>query len=101
MRDIISFLIGMSSKATDYVGCEDLRAQPIAVSIETKTESYRGRYNWMCGWRRRSYGLGHSWGTHEAAGPISIEKLPAEARSSRLNRTWSHKVDEKAAGEVT
>jgi hypothetical protein len=38
-RDIISSLIGMSINSTNHVGYEGLRARPIAVSIETKTES--------------------------------------------------------------
>jgi hypothetical protein len=38
-RDIISSLIGMSTESINHVGYEGLRARPIAVSIETKTES--------------------------------------------------------------
>ncbi|PVH91768.1 hypothetical protein DM02DRAFT_606179 [Periconia macrospinosa] len=38
-RDIISSLIGMSTDSINHVGYEGLRARPIAVSIETKTES--------------------------------------------------------------
>ncbi|CAI6342380.1 unnamed protein product [Periconia digitata] len=38
-RDIISSLVGMSTDSINHVGYEGLRARPIAVSIETKTES--------------------------------------------------------------
>lgn len=38
-RDIVSSLIGMSTDSINHVGYEGLRARPIAVSIETKTES--------------------------------------------------------------
>ena len=38
-RDIVSSLIGMSTDFINHVGYEGLRARPIAVSIETKTES--------------------------------------------------------------
>jgi hypothetical protein len=38
-RDIISSLIGMSTDSANHVGYVGLRARPIAVSIETKTES--------------------------------------------------------------
>ncbi|KAF2820911.1 hypothetical protein CC86DRAFT_304134, partial [Ophiobolus disseminans] len=38
-RDIISSLLGMSTDSINHVGYEGLRARPIAVSIETKTES--------------------------------------------------------------
>jgi hypothetical protein len=38
-RDIISSLIGMSTDSINHVGYEGLRGRPIAVSIETKTES--------------------------------------------------------------
>ncbi|KAF2740440.1 hypothetical protein EJ04DRAFT_455555 [Polyplosphaeria fusca] len=38
-RDIISSLIGMSTNSINHMSYEGLRARPIAVSIETKTES--------------------------------------------------------------
>lgn len=38
-RNIISSLIGMSTDSINHVGYEGLRTRPIAVSIETKTES--------------------------------------------------------------
>jgi hypothetical protein len=38
-RDIMSSIIGMSTDSINHVGYEGLRARPIAVSIETKTES--------------------------------------------------------------
>jgi hypothetical protein len=38
-RDIILSLIGMSTDSINHVGYESLRTRPIAVSIETKTES--------------------------------------------------------------
>ena len=38
-RDIVSSLIGMSTDSINHVGYESLRARPIAVLIETKTES--------------------------------------------------------------
>ncbi|KAF2462914.1 uncharacterized protein BDR25DRAFT_320402 [Lindgomyces ingoldianus] len=38
-HDIISSLIGMSTDSINHVGYEGLRSRPIAVSIETKTES--------------------------------------------------------------
>lgn len=38
-RDIISSLIGMSTDSINHVGYEGLCARPVAVSIETKTES--------------------------------------------------------------
>jgi hypothetical protein len=99
VRDILSFLIGLSTELTDYVGYEGLLAQTIPVSIDTKTESYRGGGEGTTG--RVGGGAGRTdRGTREAAGPVWIEKLAAEARSSMLNRRWSHKVDEKAAGEV-
>jgi hypothetical protein len=38
-RDIVSSLLGMLTDFINHVGCKGLRARPIAVSIETKTES--------------------------------------------------------------
>jgi len=38
-RDVILSLIGMSSESINHVSYEGLRTRPIAVSIETKTES--------------------------------------------------------------
>jgi hypothetical protein len=38
-RDIISSLIGMSTDSINHVGYKGLRGRPLAVSIETRTES--------------------------------------------------------------
>ncbi|KAF2245115.1 hypothetical protein BU26DRAFT_77053 [Trematosphaeria pertusa] len=83
-RDIISSLIGMSTDSINHVGYEGLRARPIAISIETKTESRTVEEAkvqlgvWVAAQVARIEAL-----VGQLA-PLKVKKPAAEAQRSRL-----------------
>ncbi|KAF9733994.1 hypothetical protein PMIN03_006622 [Paraphaeosphaeria minitans] len=83
-RNIISSLIGMSTDSINHVGYEGLCARPIAVSIETKTESRTVEEAkvqlgvWVAAQMARIEAL------IGQLAPLGVKKPTAEARPGRL-----------------
>ncbi|PSN58927.1 hypothetical protein BS50DRAFT_641365 [Corynespora cassiicola Philippines] len=97
-RDIVSSLIGMSTDSINHVGYEGLRARPIAISIETKTESRTVEEAkvqlgvWVAAQVARIEAL-----VRQLASPV-VKKPAVEARSGRLESEMVTRGRRKSRG---
>ncbi|KAK7177462.1 hypothetical protein PSPO01_16490 [Paraphaeosphaeria sporulosa] len=82
-RNIVSSIIGMSTDFIIHIGYEGLRARPIAVSIETKTESRAVE--------EAKVQLG-VWMAAQLA-PLGVKSWQQMHGLADWNQSWSHEVD--------
>ncbi|KAL5397982.1 hypothetical protein PMIN03_012822 [Paraphaeosphaeria minitans] len=97
-RDIISSLISMSTDSINHVGYEGLCARPIAVSIETKTESRTVEEAKV---QLGVWVAAHMARIEELVGqldPLGMKKPAAEARPGRLESEMVTRGRRKSRG---